>query len=169
MAGREPDFDIGRPSVDLLNANEVCGLEPYADFGRRPGPTLLEKLLLDVCRDKVEGCRDDIEEVSEGLRILLPFAAPTSVVPFTVGLELTETAAIEFGSPALWANVFRLGSGSLYVATNLCFTEVGGAIFEVNVRTLACESDISASSFPGEVKRLGRGSWDGRVLEFPSV
>jgi len=58
--------------ADLLNDTEVCGLEPYADFGRMLGPTLLEKLLLDVCRDE-DGGRDDMEELSDGLRIWLAF------------------------------------------------------------------------------------------------
>ena len=40
-------------------------------------------------------------------------AAPTSVVPFTIGRDHAEAAAMEFGSPALSTNVFRLDSGSL--------------------------------------------------------
>jgi hypothetical protein len=42
--------------------------------------------------------------------------APTREVPFTTGLALGVAAAIDLGSPALSANVFRcLGSGSLSV------------------------------------------------------
>jgi hypothetical protein len=42
-------------------------------------------------------------------------AAPTSDVPFTAGREFVGWAEKEFGSPALSANVLRLGSGSLSV------------------------------------------------------
>ena len=73
VAGRELDIEIGRPIVDLLNAIEVCGRELYAEIGRAPGPTLLEKLPLDVFRDETEGVREDTEDENEGLRMSLLF------------------------------------------------------------------------------------------------
>ena len=36
---------------------EVWGREPYADLGRLPRPTLLEKLPFDALRDDTEGVR----------------------------------------------------------------------------------------------------------------
>lgn len=46
----------------------------------------------------------------EEIKILTP--APTREVPFTTGRELGVGAAMDLGSPALSASVFRLGSGS---------------------------------------------------------
>lgn len=63
---------LGRPIVDLLNAIEVCGREPYPVVGRALGPRLLEKLLLDVFRDETELPREETEDV-EGLRMWLLF------------------------------------------------------------------------------------------------
>jgi hypothetical protein len=90
-----------------VNATDVGGREPYADLGRFPGPTLLEKLPLDVLRDDTEFVRvcEDTEDESDVLR-----AAPTRDVPFTTGRDVG--AAIDLGSPALSANVLRFGSGS---------------------------------------------------------
>ena len=41
---------------------------PYADGGRAPGPTLLEKLLLDELREDTDGVRDDVDELNDGFR-----------------------------------------------------------------------------------------------------
>ena len=47
----------------------VFGRDPNADFGLYPGPTLLEKLLVDVWREITDGVRDDDTELaSDGLR-----------------------------------------------------------------------------------------------------
>ena len=46
--------------VERLKDIEVCG--------RPPGPTLLEKLLLDVCREETDGARDDTDEENDGFR-----------------------------------------------------------------------------------------------------
>lgn len=65
------------------------------------------------------------------LRIIIPVLltpAPTSDVPFTGGLELGVGAAMDLGSPALSANVFRFGSGSL----------------TISIRQLNCPSNSSA-------------------------
>lgn len=62
---------MGRPMLDLLNDIEVCGREPYAEIGRAPGPTLLEKLLLEVFRADVDGGLEETEDVNEGLRMWL--------------------------------------------------------------------------------------------------
>lgn len=96
-------------------------------------------------------------------------------MPLTAGRAPGVRAAIDLGSPALFANVARLGSGSLSVgsnqsqnhtfsilhvhdALNLCFTDVGGGIFEGLFRTLLCDSEISARPFPGDGIRLGCGN-----------
>lgn len=86
---------------------DVGGREPYADFGLLPGPTLLEKLPLDAPRDDIDGVRvcEDTEDENDVLR-----AAPMRDVPFTTGRDVA--AAMDLGSPALSANVFRFGSGS---------------------------------------------------------
>jgi hypothetical protein len=56
---------MGRPIEDLLKAIEVCGRESYAETGRPLGPTLLEKLPLDVFRDETEGVRDEDEDEND--------------------------------------------------------------------------------------------------------
>ncbi|KAG0647444.1 Vacuolar sorting-associated 66 [Hyphodiscus hymeniophilus] len=87
---------------------EVGGRVPYADFGLVPGPTLLEKLPLDVLRDDREGVRvcEDTEDENEVFR-----AAPMRDVAFTADLAVGG-AGIVLGSPALSASVLRcLGSG----------------------------------------------------------
>lgn len=73
-----------------------------------PGPTLVEKLPLDVLRDDTEGVRvcDDTDDENDVFR-----ATPTRDWPFTTGREVG--AAMDLGSPALSANVLRFGSGSL--------------------------------------------------------
>ena len=49
--------------MDLLNDIAVCGRAPYAEPGRAPGPTLLEKLLLDVFREVfLEETEDENDE-----------------------------------------------------------------------------------------------------------
>lgn len=144
-------------AVDWLN----CDLPPYEDFGRPFGPTLLEKLLFDGFRDDADGAREDVEDVNEGFRLCIDFPAPTSDVPFTAGLALVVGAAMDLvpTSPALSANVFRFGSGSLYVPPSLCFRDVGGGIFEIILdRALFCDSEISARPiFGGEGIRLPGG------------
>ena len=78
---------VGRVVVDWLNAIEVCGRLPYADRGRLPGPTLLEKLPFDVFRDDTDGVRDDIEDEKELFRIVpaLPyFCINVSDCPWTL-------------------------------------------------------------------------------------
>lgn len=102
--------------------------------------------------------------------------APTKDVPFTAGLALGVGAAMDLGSPPLSTKVFLLGSGSLAVIisndamslcrhdlhdapNNLCFRELGGAIFDINFdRALFCDSEISARPiFGGEGIRLPGG------------
>jgi hypothetical protein len=66
VAGREVTVERGRAIADLLKAIEVCGRGIwYAETGRDPGPTLLEKLLLDVCRDEAEGAFDETEDEND--------------------------------------------------------------------------------------------------------
>jgi len=107
-------------------------------------------------------------------------AAPTREVPFTTGRELGVGAAMDLGSPALSAIVFRLGSGSptitiinklqsnlmrvhhLHGGPNLCL-RLGGGIFEAGFdRALLWDSEISAS-FPGDGIRLGGRICDVRI------
>lgn len=90
---------------------------PYADFGRLPGPTLLEKLPLDMLRDGAEGLRlcDDTDDENEVFR-----AAPTRDWPFTVG-RVVGGAAMDLGSPALSTNVLRFASGSLSTIKSVSF------------------------------------------------
>lgn len=62
---------VGRVVVDWLNAIEVCGRLPYADFGRPP--TLLAKLPFDVFLEDTDGVRDDVDDVKEGFRLCMGF------------------------------------------------------------------------------------------------
>lgn len=52
------------------------------------------------------------------VKILSLTPAPTSDVPFTVGRELGVGAGMDLISPALSANVLRLGSGSPTAGAN---------------------------------------------------
>ena len=61
---------VGRVLVDWLNAIDVCGRVPYADFGRLLGPTLLE-LLFEMVRDDADGFRDDVDD-EKGLFLVVP-------------------------------------------------------------------------------------------------
>jgi hypothetical protein len=71
VAGRDfGSAEPGRFEVDWLKDIDVCG--------RPPGPTLLEKLLLDVCREDTDGVRDDdIDEVKDAFRL-----CPTDCIDF---------------------------------------------------------------------------------------
>jgi len=63
--------DIIRDEVDWLY--EVCGRALYAERGREPGPTLLEKLPLDVFRDDTDAVRElrvDTDEENEVFRVI---------------------------------------------------------------------------------------------------
>ena len=73
-----------------------------------PGPTLLANELLEMCREDVDGVREETDEENDWLRLI-------RLVPFICEIERLRELVVPLGlgiSPARSARVFRFGAGS---------------------------------------------------------